>query len=299
MSEKITANDLVDRLRVRYDAKEWLTATEVANATGSMAGRWIDFAAIHKWPSRRLYVAVEIKVSRADFRRELEEPEKRRWVEDQMSEFWFAAPKGVIPLEELPEGAGLLETWGDKLRATRRARQRKNVEPKREFMLAMMRRIATGGEKARKELAQTVEPFATLAGRPVSIADLRRLAAKHATLPSEQHRREHAAWLEGHKDAMKGRGTGSRAAERLAAFNEVRRASCELLGRPHWHRDQDAAEDVRTILDAMAEARRLLKEADRLEEIGGKFLALATAVRSSSVDDARVESAGESEETVA
>lgn len=51
--------------------------------------------------------AIEIKVSRADFRRETEE--KRRAWRTIVNRFIYAAPVGLIPRDELPAGCGLWE----------------------------------------------------------------------------------------------------------------------------------------------------------------------------------------------
>src|SRR5690606_5615505 len=51
--------------------------------------------------------AVEIKVSRADFRRETEE--KRRAWRAITNRFVYAAPVGLISRDELPAGCGLWE----------------------------------------------------------------------------------------------------------------------------------------------------------------------------------------------
>lgn len=174
----MNAAEILRRLRLKFAGKpgEWSTFVEVANGTGFGTNGWIDFLAIALWPSgggRK--VAVEVKVSRSDFHRELERPQKRAWAELNFTEYWFAAPKGIIPTEELPEGSGLLETWGpDGLRATRKAVQRRN-EPEPEVWLAIARAADNEARAARAELDG---PIAELRGRPLSVADLRRLSEK-------------------------------------------------------------------------------------------------------------------------
>lgn len=169
------AADIVRRLESRYSPPEWATFAELPDGTGSAHCRTIDLFAQNCYPSKRfLSVAVEVKVTRADFRRELENPGKRLVWERQANEFWFAAPKGVVPVEELPEGAGLLEAWGDKLRAKRRAVQRMENFPKHNLMISMARASAEARDRAQRGDAD----YAEFRGKSVGIADLRRLARK-------------------------------------------------------------------------------------------------------------------------
>ena len=171
----IAAADICRRLEARYRPPEWATFVELPDGTGSAYSRKIDLFAQNCFPSKRfLSVAVEIKVTRADFRQELDHPGKRLVWERQANEFWFAAPKGVILVEELPEGAGLLEAWGGKLRAKRRARQRMENFPKHSLMISMARAAAEARDRAQRGDAD----YAEFRGRPVGIADLRRLARK-------------------------------------------------------------------------------------------------------------------------
>lgn len=52
--------------------------------------------------------AIEVKVSRDDFKRELETPEKRQRAMRIADCFYFAVPQGLIQPEEIPEDCGLL-----------------------------------------------------------------------------------------------------------------------------------------------------------------------------------------------
>jgi len=169
------AKDIVHRLESRYFPPEWATFTELPDGTGSAHCRTIDLFAQNCYPSKRfLSVAVEVKVTRADFRRELENPGKRLVWEKEANEFWFAAPKGVIPVEELPEGAGLLEARGDGLRAKRRAMQRMDNELSQRLMISVARASAEARDRAQRGDAD----YAEFRGRSVGVADLRRLARK-------------------------------------------------------------------------------------------------------------------------
>lgn len=107
--DSIVATDVVDALRRRHNHEEWAFFTEIAPHTG-WAGRWIDALAMNLWHSNKYFrISYEVKVSRSDFLRELKHPGKRQWALKLSNEFYFAAPKGMIKPEELPEEAGLIE----------------------------------------------------------------------------------------------------------------------------------------------------------------------------------------------
>jgi hypothetical protein len=91
-------------------AKEWALFFELRNGTGArQQERYIDALALNLWPSSGLRrVAYEIKVSRADFARELAQPMKRAWGLEVSHEFWFAVAHGVCDKTEVPADCGLL-----------------------------------------------------------------------------------------------------------------------------------------------------------------------------------------------
>jgi len=167
---------LVRLIRARHDDRgrmEWGVFTELADGTGAMKRRTIDVFAIHLWPSKQFRsAAYEVKIDRADFRRELDDPSKRAPWEKLASECWFVAPAGVIPVEEVPEGWGLLEaTKGGKLRRKKAARQHQIESYPPVFVASMARRSCI------QEQAEPIEAW-SLAGRKLTIAGLLSLARK-------------------------------------------------------------------------------------------------------------------------
>ena len=136
------AGEILDRLERKFPPEkgEWATFRELADATGPRQGR-IDFFAVNLWPSRRCRtVAVEVKVARQDWLRELEKPEKREAFEGMATEFWVATAKGIVEKEELPNGLGLFEVYGTGLRKIRAAAQDFSRKPDDFFWLALIRR---------------------------------------------------------------------------------------------------------------------------------------------------------------
>jgi len=135
---------LVNLLRDRYPLPEWATFTELRNATGLAYTGAIDVAAFNVWPSgagRR--VACEIKMSRGDFMRELEQPAKRRWAAENFQETYFVTSLGVCEPTEIPEKWGLLTTTkkGDKLRRILVPTYRDLGDPDYLTVLTLLRRV--------------------------------------------------------------------------------------------------------------------------------------------------------------
>jgi hypothetical protein len=127
-------------LEDRHAGSEWGTFVELNASTGGRGGR-IDFFAMNLWPSNRfLKVAYEIKVSRADFAKELANPRKREDAEALADECWFATPVGMVRPDEVPEGWGLIEMVANGLRVKKRARQRKIESLPLSFVASIARR---------------------------------------------------------------------------------------------------------------------------------------------------------------
>lgn len=150
MSEEITAARILHLLQEWYLPPEWATFAELRTGTGYGQGRQqrIDLFAINLWPSKRngdgvpLSLAFEIKVSRADFRKELENPGKRAIAEQTASECWFAAPAGLVKKEEVPEGWGLVSATRKGLVRSKLAKQRSPEPWSWDFISALCRRLA-------------------------------------------------------------------------------------------------------------------------------------------------------------
>jgi hypothetical protein len=72
--------------------------------------RRCDLVRIGMWSSRGTGIdAHEIKVSRGDWLRELDDPAKAQAWWPYCSRFWVATPPGIVRQEELPDGWGLME----------------------------------------------------------------------------------------------------------------------------------------------------------------------------------------------
>lgn len=95
------------------------------------------------WPSSQFRsIAYEIKVSRSDFMREMKDPSKRAHAENHAGECFFVAPNGLVRVDEVPEGWGLLECTSGGLRQVKAATQRKIAPWPLSFMASIARRSA-------------------------------------------------------------------------------------------------------------------------------------------------------------
>jgi len=100
--------DIHSKLKDRYSGLEWATAFEVADQTGG-ARRRCDMLAMGLWQSKGLYLhGHEIKVSRSDWLKEIDDPSKADAFAKRCHYWWIVAPKGIVKLEELPANWGLL-----------------------------------------------------------------------------------------------------------------------------------------------------------------------------------------------
>jgi hypothetical protein len=145
----LKAEDLVKLIRQRYPInrpdgfQKYVVLEQVPATTGYGQRRWIDAVVFDLWPSEGLLrSAFEIKVSRSDFLRELQNPLKYQWALESFHEFWFVAPQNVIQLPELPPNVGWLYPRGGKLAVKRYAVKNPNTKLDDTLLAAFMRAAA-------------------------------------------------------------------------------------------------------------------------------------------------------------
>lgn len=131
----MTAAEILDALIARSEDKIW--ASELAFFEGDNSR--IDFWTLEPVGGQVGYraSAYEIKVDRADFRRDTEE--KQRSALKWSDRFWYVAPPDVIPPTELPSWAGL-QTWdGSTFRVVRRSPKRAKAAPTWPLFISVLR----------------------------------------------------------------------------------------------------------------------------------------------------------------
>lgn len=143
--QKRTAVEMRAALARHFSEPQSAIVFEVAQSTGFGANRHVDAIAMDLWPSRGLFLhGIEIKVDLYDWRRELKDPAKAEELARFCDFFWIAAPRGVVPLEEIPPAWGLFELDKDKLTATRAAAKTDAQNLDRGFVAALLRAAGRG-----------------------------------------------------------------------------------------------------------------------------------------------------------
>lgn len=118
----VTADDIREALQSTYKEPEWFLGFEVSNSTGANIRRYADAVAMNTFPSRGYEVrGFEIKVSKSDLKRELENGLKA----DEIARFcnyWFlVVPKGLADEMQIPEPWGIIEYSEGHLRQKKKA----------------------------------------------------------------------------------------------------------------------------------------------------------------------------------
>ena len=163
---KITAESIRTSMLKRWCAPEWAIMWEVGNATGGRATNFADAVMMSLWPSRGLELhGVEIKVSRADYLREREKPQKAEAVGAFCDRWWIHAAPGVIDDTSLLPPAWGLRVYDGKAWRTEREAERTEAAPmSRAFLAALLRRadsmhamfVAEATREAREEASRIV-----------------------------------------------------------------------------------------------------------------------------------------------
>lgn len=145
MADEVKAGNILQALRHRHPPPEWAFFAELRGGTGFGTGgreRTMDAWTIDTWPSNKFRtVAYEIKVSRSDFFHEINDRAKRALPEMVAGECLFAMPAGLVKVDEVPEGWGLLEYRSGKM-VQRKAPMAREVEPPKWFWVSLARRSA-------------------------------------------------------------------------------------------------------------------------------------------------------------
>ena len=147
----MTAEELVAMIYKKYQGDSHVVLEQVADGTGMNQHRWIDAAVFSLWPSKGLTrSAFEVKVTRGDFIRELQNPAKHQWVQECFHEFWIVAPSEVIvSLDELPPGAGFMYPRGGKLSIKKHCTRNPDPKLDENLLAACMRGAHKGIEGAK------------------------------------------------------------------------------------------------------------------------------------------------------
>ena len=138
----VTAEDLRTLLRRKFPTDQFAMLYEVRDAAGFRANRSADVVMVGLWPSRGNQIeGMELKVTRQDWQRELEQPEKAEAFVKFCDRWWVVAGHDdVVQDHELPKTWGLMVAGKRGLSVVTPAPV---LEPKpidRSFLAAMLKR---------------------------------------------------------------------------------------------------------------------------------------------------------------
>lgn len=114
---------ILDRIEKRYSLPHWVFLRELRNDTGFQSTRACDALAVGIYHSRgQLLIGFEKKVSRADWLRELKEPDKAEAIAQFCDQWYVVIPEAaIVQIDELPPTWGLLHVKGNTIHTLRQA----------------------------------------------------------------------------------------------------------------------------------------------------------------------------------
>jgi hypothetical protein len=129
---------------VRGNGPRWAVASQVRSGAGFGARRTTDFIAMDLWPSGGLSLhGHEVKVSRADWLRELKDPSKSAEFTPWLNYWWLVVPDPALVRDgELPDGWGLLAMRGGRLAVIVKAPWREALPMPPTRLAALLRAVA-------------------------------------------------------------------------------------------------------------------------------------------------------------
>lgn len=134
---------MIDLIRKRHEGPAWVVVPEVPNGTGSNVSRRADAIALGLWPSRGYEIhGYEVKVSRGDVRKELNDPSKADAV-GRFCDYWWLVVEDLSIIDGLvvPSTWGILAPKLGVLRVHRKAPKLKAAPVTRSFVAALTRKV--------------------------------------------------------------------------------------------------------------------------------------------------------------
>ncbi len=232
--------------------------THVANGTGhSGHRRYCDALSMGLWPSSGLMLTgYEVKVTRADWQKEMQDPTKAEAFA-KFCDYWYvAAPDGVVKPEELPASWGLVSPAGSGMKI-RKPPEKRAPEPYSRNFLAALLRYSVRQSPASTELAKAVEA-AEAAVRAEHEREKERARGRYSepdTLAQLNELKERVrAFEEAAGMSLTGFGGLGRARELGQTVQQVL-----WLRGGKWHGLSHIAKDLRGFVDALDKAEVSIK----------------------------------------
>lgn len=140
----MTAHDIINALAAKHKPPEYAFLTDVRNSVGfSSRVRTADAMAMSLWPSRGIFMTgFEVKISRADWKKELAQPEKAEELAQFCKHWFIACPEKLIDKDEVPPGWGLIHVKEDGgLKYVKPAPEHSHREPSWMLFASLMRDV--------------------------------------------------------------------------------------------------------------------------------------------------------------
>lgn len=140
-------SEVARKLRHRYPQPEWAFLTQVRSQTGFSQKqlRTADAIAINTYPSRGMAMhGFEIKVSRTDWLKELQSPDKSIEMQQYCDYWWIVVnDKDIVKTSELPDNWGLIVV-GNVCKVIKDAPKLESIPPTKHLLASLMRNVTTG-----------------------------------------------------------------------------------------------------------------------------------------------------------
>ena len=148
-------SEILSALRAKFPAPAWAFFEELRNGTGfaRVTTRSADAVAMSLWPSRGLELhGFEVKVSRADLKRELALPEKAEDIARFCDRWWLVTSEGVVQdIADIPPAWGwlvLVKARGKNSLKTMREASKLEAKPLDRLMVASILRNSAASSEA-------------------------------------------------------------------------------------------------------------------------------------------------------
>lgn len=141
-------------LRNRHSGDAWAFFDELRTRTGySGHVGYMDAYAVGLWADNKSFIAYEVKVSRGDFKNDVEQFSSKQSIAVRNStQFYYACPNGLIQPSEVPDVSGLMwvDAGGAKVKKVAPVRELKDGSLDVTFIMALLR--AAAGPPAKRSI---------------------------------------------------------------------------------------------------------------------------------------------------
>ena len=120
----LSANELTERLHIKWQPPEWIVLEEVRNSTGyARQERYADVLALSTYPSRGVQlIGCELKSSRSDVTSELANPDKSIGIQQYCDRWYLVVGRDdLVTKDEVPENWGLMVPFRGGLKIAKEA----------------------------------------------------------------------------------------------------------------------------------------------------------------------------------